>query len=99
MDVVVVILDMISTVDDSSDIQQPMKIIEEIGGLWGSASLDTITCPVPSRPAGRDPGWDGTGFFFKGIFEKRVLSTSCPPNLFFITFLLILLIHSIKAFF
>ena len=24
---------------------------------------------VPSRPAGRDPGRDGTGFF-KGIFEK-----------------------------
>ena len=26
---------------------------------------------VPSRPAGRDPGRDGTGFF-KGIFEKPV---------------------------
>ena len=30
---------------------------------------------VPSRPAGRDPGRDGTGFF-KGIFEKtRPLKT------------------------
>ena len=27
---------------------------------------------VPSRPAGRDPGRDGTGFF-KGIFEKPTL--------------------------
>ena len=32
-----------------------------------SAAL--VRSRVPSRPAGRDPGRDGTGFF-KGIFEK-----------------------------
>ena len=52
---------------------------------------------VPSRPAGRDPGRDGTGFF-KGIFEK-----TCPVEMVQKTFGIASLIskiltHSLNTF-
>ena len=53
---------------------------------------------VPSRPAGRDPGRDGTGFF-KGIFEKTRPIEMVQKTLRIASLILKILTYTLNTFF